>query len=108
MAVEDIHWADESLLDFLDELVDWVTDVPLLVVATARPELLERRSGWGGGKLNATTLALPCSPTSRRRGSSATCWASRCSRPSRRGRSSSMPAEPLYAEQYVELFVEQA
>ena len=58
VVVEDIHWADESLLDFLDELVDWVTDVPLLVVATARPELLERRPGWGGGKLNATTLAL--------------------------------------------------
>ena len=58
VVVEDIHWADESLLDFVDELVDWVTDVPLLVVATARPELLERRPGWGGGKLNATTLAL--------------------------------------------------
>jgi predicted ATPase/class 3 adenylate cyclase len=58
LVVEDIHWADDSLLDFLDELVDWVSDVPLLVVATARPELLERRPGWGGGKLNATTLAL--------------------------------------------------
>ena len=58
LVVEDLHWADESLLDFVDELVDWVTDVPLLVVATARPELLERRPGWGGGKLNATTLAL--------------------------------------------------
>jgi predicted ATPase len=55
---EDLHWADESLLDFVDELVDWVTEVPLLVVATARPELLERRPGWAGGKLNATTLAL--------------------------------------------------
>ena len=65
VVVEDIHWADESLLDFLDELVDWVTDVPLLVVATARPELLERRPSWGGGKLNATTLALPAAPTTR-------------------------------------------
>jgi class 3 adenylate cyclase/tetratricopeptide (TPR) repeat protein len=55
---EDLHWADEALLDFVDELVEWLTDVPLLVVATARPELLERRPGWGGGKLNATTLAL--------------------------------------------------
>ena len=56
LVVEDIHWADESLLDFLDELVDWVTDAAA-VVATARPELLERRP-LGGGKLNATTLAL--------------------------------------------------
>ncbi|MGH3078817.1 MAG: AAA family ATPase [Gaiellaceae bacterium] len=93
LVVEDIHWADESLLDFLDELVDWVTDVPLLVVATARPELLERRPGWGGGKLNATTLALARSPTRRPRGSSATCWASHYSRPSRRGCSSSTPEE---------------
>ena len=47
LVFEDLHWADESLLDFVDELVDWVTDVPLLVVATARPELLERRAGLG-------------------------------------------------------------
>jgi class 3 adenylate cyclase/tetratricopeptide (TPR) repeat protein len=58
LVVEDLHWADEVLLDFLDHLVDWATDVPLLVVATARPELLARRPGWGGGKLNATTIAL--------------------------------------------------
>jgi class 3 adenylate cyclase/tetratricopeptide (TPR) repeat protein len=58
LVFEDLHWADESLLDFVDELVDWLTDVPLLVVATSRPELLERRPNWGGGKLNATTLAL--------------------------------------------------
>jgi hypothetical protein len=44
---EDLHWADEALLDFVDELVDWVTDVPMLVVATARPELLERRAELG-------------------------------------------------------------
>jgi len=58
LVFEDLHWADETLLDFVDELVDWITDVPLLVVATARPELLERRPAWGGGKLNAATLAL--------------------------------------------------
>ena len=47
-----------GLLDFVDELVDWVSDVPLLVVCRARPELLDRRPGWGGGKLNASTIAL--------------------------------------------------
>jgi class 3 adenylate cyclase/tetratricopeptide (TPR) repeat protein len=55
---EDLHWADDGLLDFVDGLVDWATDVPLLVVATARPELLARRAHWGGGKPNATTLSL--------------------------------------------------
>jgi class 3 adenylate cyclase/tetratricopeptide (TPR) repeat protein len=58
LVFEDLHWADDGLLDFVDSLVDWATDVPLLVVATARPELLARRGHWGGGKPNATTLSL--------------------------------------------------
>jgi class 3 adenylate cyclase len=58
LVFEDIHWADDGLLDFIDELVDWVREVPLLVLATTRPELLERRPGWGGGKANAATISL--------------------------------------------------
>ncbi len=58
LVVEDLHWADEGLLDFLDHLIDWAAQVPILVVATARPELLTRRPGWGGGKPNATTISL--------------------------------------------------
>ena len=58
LVFEDLHWADDELLDFVDELVDWVENVPLLVVATARPELFERRPGWGGGKRNALTVSL--------------------------------------------------
>jgi class 3 adenylate cyclase/tetratricopeptide (TPR) repeat protein len=58
LVFEDLHWADDNLLDFVDYLVDWVTDSPLLVIGTARPELLERRPGWGGGKPNAATVSL--------------------------------------------------
>jgi len=58
LVFEDLHWADDGLLDFLDDAVDWLRGVPLLVVGTARPELLERRPGWGGGKSNATTISL--------------------------------------------------
>ena len=58
LVFEDLHWADDGLLDFVDDLVDWVGDVPLLVAGTARPELLERRQAWGGGKPNATTISL--------------------------------------------------
>ena len=58
LVFEDLHWADEGLLDFLDDVVDWLRGVPLLVVGTARPELLERRQAWGGGKANATTISL--------------------------------------------------
>ena len=58
LVFEDLHWADNALLDFVDHLAEWVTDVPLLIVCTARPELLERRRDWGGGKSNAATVAL--------------------------------------------------
>ncbi len=58
LVLEDLHWADDALLDFVDALADRVSDMPLLVLATARPELLQRRPAWGGGKSNAATLSL--------------------------------------------------
>ena len=58
LVFEDLHFADAGLLDFVDYLADWATGVPILIVATARPELLARRPGWGGGKANSVTLSL--------------------------------------------------
>ncbi|MDQ3784067.1 MAG: AAA family ATPase [Actinomycetota bacterium] len=55
---EDLHWADPSLLEFIEHLVDWSTGVPLLVVCTTRPELFEKHPGWGGGNRNWTTISL--------------------------------------------------
>jgi class 3 adenylate cyclase/tetratricopeptide (TPR) repeat protein len=107
LLVEDLHWADESLLDFVDELVEWVTDVPLLVVGTARPELLERRPGWGGGKLNTTTLAL--SPLTDEQ--TARLLGQLLERPVLAAESQQALLEraggnPLYAEQFAELYRE--
>jgi len=56
--VEDLHWADGALLEFLEHLLDWSPPVPLLLLCTARPELFERSASWGGGKRNATTISL--------------------------------------------------
>ena len=56
-AVEDIHWADEGMLDLIEYLARWVRG-PVLILCLARDELLDRRPGWGGGRLNATTIAL--------------------------------------------------
>jgi class 3 adenylate cyclase/tetratricopeptide (TPR) repeat protein len=58
LVFEDLHWADEGLLEFIDHLIDWAVDVPILVVCTARPELLTLRPDWGGGKPNAATVSL--------------------------------------------------
>jgi class 3 adenylate cyclase/tetratricopeptide (TPR) repeat protein len=58
LVVEDLHWADPAMLEFLEYLVDRSAGLPLLVVATARPELLERQPGWGDDRRNASTIRL--------------------------------------------------
>jgi class 3 adenylate cyclase/tetratricopeptide (TPR) repeat protein len=55
---DDLHWAEPTFLDLVDHVVDWSRDAPILLVCIARPELLDRRSTWAGGKLNATTVLL--------------------------------------------------
>jgi class 3 adenylate cyclase/predicted ATPase len=57
IAIEDIHWADEGMLDLIDYMARWIRG-PALFVCLARDELLERRPGWGGGRRNYTTIAL--------------------------------------------------
>ena len=57
LAFEDIHWADEGMLDVIEHLAQWVR-APLLILCLARDELLERRPSWGGGRRNATQLFL--------------------------------------------------
>jgi hypothetical protein len=58
LVFEDLHWADEALLAFLEHLAEWAEGVPLFLLCTARPELHERHSGWAGGIRNATTINL--------------------------------------------------
>ena len=55
---DDIHWGEATLLDLIEYLADWSRDVPLLLICIARPELHEIRPGWGGGKVNATSIFL--------------------------------------------------
>ncbi|HZB77263.1 MAG TPA: adenylate/guanylate cyclase domain-containing protein [Solirubrobacteraceae bacterium] len=57
IAFEDIHWADDGLLDAIEHLAQWVR-APLMLVCLARDELLDRRAGWGGGRRSATQLFL--------------------------------------------------
>ncbi|MFL5941027.1 MAG: AAA family ATPase [Gaiellaceae bacterium] len=64
LVFEDIHWAEEPLLELLEHLVTWVREAPLLVIALARPELLDIRPGWGGGRMRATSIELePLGPS---------------------------------------------
>ncbi|HEX9122675.1 MAG TPA: AAA family ATPase [Actinomycetota bacterium] len=58
LVFEDLHWADEPMLAFIEHVVDWIVGLPLLVVCAARPELYQRHPNWGGGRRNATSIAL--------------------------------------------------
>ena len=55
---DDVHWGEETFLDLVEHVADLSRNVPLLLLCMARTELLDRRSTWGGGKLNATTVLL--------------------------------------------------
>jgi predicted ATPase len=55
---DDLHWGEETFLDLVEHVADLARGVPLLLLCMARPELLERRPGWGGGKWNSTTVLL--------------------------------------------------
>ena len=64
LVFEDIHWAEEPLLELIEHLVTWVREAPLLVISLARPELLDIRPGWGGGRVRATSIELePLGPS---------------------------------------------
>jgi class 3 adenylate cyclase/tetratricopeptide (TPR) repeat protein len=60
--LEDLHWADEALLDFIEHLAEWSEGVPLLVVCTARPELYEKHPDWGAGLRKG--ILIPLDPLS--------------------------------------------
>jgi predicted ATPase/class 3 adenylate cyclase len=58
VVLEDLHWAEETLLDLIEYIVDLASNAPLLVLATARPEILETRPGWSQGRPNAQVIRL--------------------------------------------------
>ncbi|MGH3682084.1 MAG: adenylate/guanylate cyclase domain-containing protein, partial [Natronosporangium sp.] len=59
LVFEDLHWADESMLRFIELLAAAARDVPLLVLGTARPELIDRDSSWAGTITGSLTITLP-------------------------------------------------
>jgi len=58
LVFEDLQWADGGLLDFIEYLLEWSRNSPILIVTLARPEISDRRAGWGAGKRGLTSLYL--------------------------------------------------
>ena len=58
LVFEDIHWAEDALLELVEHMATWVRNVPILLLCLARTELLDLRPGWGGGRVRATAIEL--------------------------------------------------
>jgi predicted ATPase len=107
LVFEDLHWADEALLLFLEHLADWSEGVPLLVLCTARPELQERHPTWAAGLRNATTINLaPLSDEETATLISALLERVVCPAGTQRLLLERAGGNPLYAEEFVRLLAD--
>ena len=107
LVVEDLHWADDVLVAFIEHLVERAGAVPLLVLCTARPELYERYPGWRDERPDRTTLAL--SPlSSEETGALISALLSETSLPeaTQQALLERSGGNPLYAEEFVRMLVD--
>lgn len=58
LVFDDVHWGEPTFLELIDHMAEWTRDAPILLIVMARPELLEARPAWGGGKRWVTTMSL--------------------------------------------------
>ncbi|MGA9160388.1 MAG: adenylate/guanylate cyclase domain-containing protein [Actinomycetota bacterium] len=58
IAIEDLHWAQPSMIEFLEHVLEWSTGFPMLILCSARPEILQIDPGWGGGMRDSIIVSL--------------------------------------------------
>jgi len=107
LVFEDLHWADDAALDFIEHLVAWAADVPLLVLCTARPELFERRPRWDTD--SRTTRVVSLAPLSESETHDLLDALLRNAHLPEEARSALLTAaggNPLYAEEFVRMLVD--
>ena len=108
LVIEDLHWADSALVEFLEHLVDWSSGVPMILLIAARPELYERHPGWGGGKRNSVTISLaPLSDTDTARLVSSLVGRAVLPAETQAALLERAGGNPLYAEEFVRMLAEQ-
>jgi class 3 adenylate cyclase/nicotinamide riboside kinase len=107
LAFEDIHWAEPAFLELVEHVADTVRDAPVLVLCLARPELLDERPGWGGGKLNATTLLLEPLDTEPVEALLAALGGDVLDEPTRRTVAEIAEGNPLFLEELVAMVVDE-
>src|SRR5919201_1204634 len=104
LVLDDIHWADDALLDFIEHLVAWASDVQLLVLCTARPELFERRPAWQADSSASRVVALePLSEEETHELFDALLGMARLPDETRAALLTGAAGNPLYAEEFVRM-----
>jgi class 3 adenylate cyclase len=107
VVLDDLHWADPSVLALVEHLADWSHGVPLVLLALARPELLDLRSGWGGGKPDATTFLLEPLPADQTdQLVEALFEGAAVPEAARRRIAAATDGNPLFAEQVIEMLLD--
>jgi class 3 adenylate cyclase/tetratricopeptide (TPR) repeat protein len=107
LVLDDIHWADDALLDFIEHLVAWASDVQLLLLCTARPELFERRPGWQADSSTSRVVALgPLSEAETHELFDALLGMARLPDETRAALLTGAGGNPLYAEEFVRMLVD--
>ena len=106
LVFEDLHWADDGLLDFVASLGEWLRDLPVFAIGTARPDLLERRVGWSSSA-RVTVLSLePLSDDATAELIEQLLPVSDLAPGARSALLEQAGGNPLYAEQYVRMVAE--
>jgi class 3 adenylate cyclase/tetratricopeptide (TPR) repeat protein len=106
LVFEDLHWADDGLLDFIDHVADWSIERPIVLLCTARPELRERRATWGARTNAATILLPPLSPAETGTLVELLLRQTRVPKKLRAAVLSRAEGNPLYAEEFVRMLVD--
>ena len=107
LVFEDLHWADDALVDFIEHLVAWAASAPLLVLCTARPELFERRPTWGTESPSAQIVSLsPLSESETHDLFDALLGESQLPEETRSALLRAAEGNPLYAEEFVRMLVD--
>ena len=108
LVFEDLHWADEALLDFVENLADYAEGIPLLLVGTARPELYERAAGWAASARNVARVNLrPLTAAETARLISNLLGTAELPAEVQQAISDRAGGNPLYAEEFVRLLKDQ-
>jgi class 3 adenylate cyclase len=109
LVFEDLHWADEALLDFIEYLIAWADDLQLLVLCTARPELLERRPGWLADSATSRVVSLgPLASAETQELFAALLGTTVLPEEARSALLTAAAGNPLYAEEFVRMLVDRA